>query len=408
MDSRSSAQDAVYCGLCETALVQMYCDTYLINLCTACMGKHVIMDKSRGHQVGIFQSRTSGQHPNKCPSHSDQNCNSFCNQCQCPICSICIDSGCHLNHNVEDIHKILKFRKKKAARDQRLLNSLILPSLQTMAQKIQNEFDYVEKEYEKWPEQLKVETMKKQQVQTLQQQIIAINGKISSIGEEVNNSKNVLDSQSLVVVSSYVSKCPEFKKLPQRLKVEVPNFKRRMIPQKEQKAMFGGLSVVNVKTEIVYKLMPPALYSSSLKGLLGEPELVSTINSCHSACLYSVVCLGKDMVFTTGDNCTIEGIQLTEKGGCCKMHSRTLSGNKPWDIALNRKGQLVYTDRDGQTINLLNNKKTQVLMTFRDWKPLNVCCTFYGDLLVIMISYDQKRSRVVRYSKTAKKKQHPV
>lgn len=149
MDSWSSAQDAVYCGLCETALVQMYCDTYLINLCTACMGKHVIMDKSRGHQVGIFQSRTSGQHPNKCPSHSDQNCNSFCNQCQCPICSICIDSGCHLNHNVEDIHKILKFRKKKAARDQRLLNSLILPSLQTMAQKIQNEFDYVEKEYEK-------------------------------------------------------------------------------------------------------------------------------------------------------------------------------------------------------------------------------------------------------------------
>lgn len=44
-------------------------------------------------------------------------------------------------HIVEDIHKILEFRKKKAARDQKLiLNSLILPSFQTMAQKIQNEW----------------------------------------------------------------------------------------------------------------------------------------------------------------------------------------------------------------------------------------------------------------------------
>lgn len=133
-----------------------------------------------------------------------------------------------------------------------------------MAQKIQNDIDYVEKEYEKVVRAIerhgeikyskikstvnklkrKVDTLRNQQVQTLQQQIVEINGKISSIGEEVNNSKNVLDSQSLFVVSSYVSKCSEFKKLPQRLKVEVPNFKRRMIPQKEQKAMFGSFSVL--------------------------------------------------------------------------------------------------------------------------------------------------------------------
>lgn len=340
MDPRSSAQEAVYCGLCETALVQMYCDTCLIKMCTACVGKHLIMDKSRGHQVGIFQSRRSDQHLNKCPSHFDKSCGKFCKLCQFPVCSLCIDSGCHLNHNVEDIQKILEFRKKKAARDQRLLNSLILPSYQTMAQKLQNELDHVEKEYEEVDKAIvrhgelkhseinstvnklkgKVDTMRNQQVRKLQQQIIAINGKISSIGEEIDNSKNVLDSQSLIVASSYVSKCPEFKMLPQRVNVKVPNFKCSMIPQKEQEAMFGILSVDNVKTEIVYKLMPAALYSSPLKGLMEEPDMVSTINSCHSACLYSVACLGKNMVFTTGDNYTIEGIQLTEKGGYCKKH----------------------------------------------------------------------------------------
>lgn len=136
MDSRSSAQGAVYCGLCETALVQMYCDTCLTNLCTACVGKHVIMDEPRGYQVGIFQSRTSGQHPNKCPSHSNQNC-----KVPAPNLLHLHWFGMPLNHIVEDIHKILEFRKKKAARDQKLiLNSLILPSFQTMAQKIQNEW----------------------------------------------------------------------------------------------------------------------------------------------------------------------------------------------------------------------------------------------------------------------------
>lgn len=91
--------------------------------------------------------------------------------------------------------------------------------------------------------------------------------------------------------------------LPQIVNVEVPQFMSRMIPETEQEAMFGSLSVDNVQTEVVYTEMPAALYSSPLKGLMEEPEIVSTINSCHSACLYSLACLGKDMVFTTGNNC---------------------------------------------------------------------------------------------------------
>lgn len=128
MDTRTKAQEAVYCDLCETALVQIHYDNCLINLCTSCVGKHSIADKSRGHHVIKFQSRKSGQHSNKCPSHSDKNCDFFCKLCQSPICSICIASGCHFNHSAVDIQQILEIGKKKAARDHNLQKSLILPS----------------------------------------------------------------------------------------------------------------------------------------------------------------------------------------------------------------------------------------------------------------------------------------
>lgn len=116
MDPRSSAQEAVYCDLCETTLVQMHCDTCLINLCTACVGEHKIIDESRGHQVVRFQSKRSDQYPNKCLSHSEKRCNKFCKQCQIPVCLLCISSGCHFNHKIVDMQQIFEIRKKKGCK----------------------------------------------------------------------------------------------------------------------------------------------------------------------------------------------------------------------------------------------------------------------------------------------------
>uniref|UniRef100_K1PU24 Tripartite motif-containing protein 2 n=1 Tax=Magallana gigas TaxID=29159 RepID=K1PU24_MAGGI len=392
MDLRSSAQEAVYCNLCETALVQIYCDTCLTNLCTACVGEHTMMGEPTGHQFVRFQSRRPGQHPNKCliSTHSGKRCDLFCKQCQTQVCSSCIASGSHSDHKIMEIQQIIEFRKKKAANDKRLINSLILPSYVTMAQQLYNELDHIERKHEEVVREIvkhgelkhldinktvnilkaEADDFRNIQVRTLQQEITAIDGKISSIGEVIDNAKNVLDSQSLIVVSSYESRCQEFKMLPQTVNVKVPQFKPRMISETEQEAMFGSLSVEDVQTEVVYTEMPAALYSSPLKELMEEPEIIRSIQSCHSACLYSVVCRGNDMVFTTGNDCTIESIRLTEKGGSKMQRARTESGNKPWDITLDKDGHLVYTDGDKQTINLKKNDKTQTLLTLDNGNPL--------------------------------------
>ncbi|XP_062598793.1 uncharacterized protein LOC134260230 [Saccostrea cucullata] len=51
MDPRTSAQNVLRCDLCETAVVQMHCDTCLVNLCTACVGKNMISDETKDHKI---------------------------------------------------------------------------------------------------------------------------------------------------------------------------------------------------------------------------------------------------------------------------------------------------------------------------------------------------------------------
>lgn len=65
----------------------------------------------------------------------------------------------------------------------------------------------------------------------------------------------------------------------------------------------------------------------------------------------------------------------------------TKSGNKPYDIAVTKNGDLVYTDNEDETVNILRNNKTQTQIS--------------GDILIVM--NNDKISKVVRYSGLTKK-----
>ena len=58
----------------------------------------------------------------------------------------------------------------------------------------------------------------------------------------------------------------------------------------------------------------------------------------------------------------------------------------------------MYTDHNDRSINILKNTNIDLLVRLRGWLPLYVCGTSSTDLLVIMISDDEKKSKVVRYS----------
>lgn len=76
---------------------------------------------------------------------------------------------------------------------------------------------------------------------------------------------------------------------------------------------------------------------------------------------------------------------------------KTSSGNIPRDITVTMFGELVYTDEESRTVNVVKNGKIWEVIKLREWRPLKVCCTSSNDLLVIMDS-DHNQTKVVRYS----------
>ena len=99
MDPEYSAQDLVRCDLCETPIPPIDCDICNIHLCEDCVEEHR-SDESKEHHIVPFDMRGS---TSKCPKHSEKYCILHCKQCNIPICSLCVSSSVHNQHDTAEI-----------------------------------------------------------------------------------------------------------------------------------------------------------------------------------------------------------------------------------------------------------------------------------------------------------------
>uniref|UniRef100_A0A8W8MQJ9 B box-type domain-containing protein n=1 Tax=Magallana gigas TaxID=29159 RepID=A0A8W8MQJ9_MAGGI len=424
MDPRSSAQDVVRCDVCDTPVPPLHCDFCQTNLCKACVGEHML-DFSKKHQVVPFQDRGSTPNYPNCSEHVKEQCKHYCEQCDIPICAPCISSGNHQSHKLVDIFNTFISKKEDLQRDLNEFQNILSPKYQEIASNIpvqkadlsknsQKFTTAIDKHGEVWHREIDtiiqklksdLDEMDAKHLAVLNKREDEITHTISEITQSIADLKKLLVSNNVSRVSAYKSRIAEFRRLPPKLTVSLPNFIPQKINPEQLYQQFGSLSAFSITTEEHgYTMETSEAGSSPLQPLLDEPRIISTIHTQYGDPrngLTSVTCHSDEEIWT----CSYlnKMMSLYNLQGKLVKSVQTKSGNTPCDIAVTRSGDLVYTDYCDRTVNIVKNTQIQTVIRLQGWKPLAVCSTSSGDLLVVMNSDDYKQTKVVCYSGSTEK-----
>nr|XP_034334632.1 protein lin-41-like [Crassostrea gigas] len=133
------------------------------------------------------------------------------------------------------------------------------------------------------------------------------------------------------------------------------------------------------------------------RSLIDEPRIINEINT-EKIALRSVACLNDEEIWT----CSGSSMRLYNLQDQLVKVVQTKSGGEPIDILVTRIGDLLYTDYDDKTVNIVKNTQIQTVIRLRGWKPFGVCSTSSGDFLILMNS-NGKQSKVSRYAGSVEK-----
>ncbi|XP_056004029.1 tripartite motif-containing protein 3-like [Ostrea edulis] len=414
MHPRHSAQKVLLCDLCETVPLQSRCEVCNINLCKACVGEHLSDSSKRHHVMPYLQRKTTPNYP-RCPKHTSEHCKHHCKKCDIPVCITCVSSGKHKGHKLSEFRDKLNAKTQRLQKDLEELETRIYPRYEEMASDVQTEKAELETNYgelttaaEQEGEILHreinaivnqrksvIQEMKNTHLSTLNKNTDEIKQKITELKQIILDLKSILKSNDVSLTSTYKSRNSEFIMLPIKFRVTLPSFSAQKINTDQLQEMFGSLSPLYINAQHGDTMKSPeAVSPPPVKPLLAVPRLTATIDTGHTL-LFSVTCLSEDQVWTCGNNQTMKLLNLQSK---LLTSIQTKSVNAPQDITVTRSGDLVYTDYNNNTINLVKNRKIRAVITLQGWVPLYVCTTASDDLLVTMNSDDYKQSKVVRYS----------
>nr|XP_022312469.1 tripartite motif-containing protein 2-like [Crassostrea virginica] len=127
--------------------------------------------------------------------------------------------------------------------------------------------------------------------------------------------------------------------------------------------------------------------------LMDKVRVIATIPITYSG-LLGVVCVGKAGAWIYGDYKNITRIDMH---GTVKDKFTTTCANGPNGISVTRGRELVYSDFNSRTVNIIRDGKSQTLITTpQGCTPERLCCTRSGDILVHVCGH-QRNNKLIRY-----------
>ncbi|XP_062578771.1 uncharacterized protein LOC134240725 [Saccostrea cucullata] len=421
MDPRHSAQDVIRCDLCETAIVQMYCDFCHVNLCKPCIGEHIVDDYNK-HQIVPFQQRKSTLIYPKCATHPTKTCEVKCVECNIPVCPSCFTLNTHKGHNILELSEVYNSKKKDIAKDTEELENIISPTFEEITNDVEVQIANLDGEYERlttgvtehgkqWHKEIdnainamkkEIEDLKGKHFDILKKHAEEVKQIQSLIEQTLLNLKEIEESNDVFMTIEYSSRNEEFSKLPPKVLVSLPMFNAKPVDREQLYKLFGSLAPLSTITEKNGYKMKKLERSSGR--LLEEPELITSIDTGYEN-HRSVACLSEKEIWISGHS--ISDMKCFDIQGSLIKTITKKSEGFPNDISVTGDGDLLYSDGITRTVNKVKNGHTEEMIKLWGWVPIQFCVNSSGDLLVTMHSDDddddKTQSKVVRYSGSTEK-----
>ncbi|XP_078330165.1 uncharacterized protein LOC111116726 isoform X3 [Crassostrea virginica] len=410
--SKSWAQDVITCDLCDKA-AQQFCNSCQVCLCETCVKKHRDEFKSLMHEIVPFLERKIQVMFPECREHSGQRCEVNCKNCNTPVCVKCIGLGPHKGHDVEELTETHENKVRKIKSETEEIKANFIPKYLRENHKIGNTLSETKSKIEDLgKETKKLRKLWHQEVDNIFDKIDSLSlclgevnlnalqgyhNKIRKLISEINNTvqlnEKLINSNNLFEVDKYQSKLKEYQDFPEHVDLKFPFLDSGIDKGKELSIEIRGFRAT------LKHMSQPSLSTdvSRLTTIIGKlmdiVTVIATIPITYSG-LLGVVCVGEAGAWIYGDYKNITRIDMH---GTVKDKFTTTCANGPNGISVTRGRELVYSDYNRRTVNIIRDGKSQTLITTPEgWTPERLCCTRSGDILVHVCGH-QGNNKLIRY-----------
>lgn len=242
MDPSYTGQDITRCDLCETSVVQKYCDICRVNLCISCVGIH-ISDEYDRHKVVPFSRRNSTLIYPPCKIHTSKRCKFRCDDCDLLLCSLCSSSSAHERHKHSNTFEVYRSKKELIKNDAEKIENKVLPACKEMEKDIEAHISNIDEAFERvilavenhgkyWHKKIdfilremkdNIGQIKKRQTEFLKKNLTTLQTLSSVLQKRILNLKYISKSNKISDAIAYSSN-NELLKLPSKVKVTLPQF----------------------------------------------------------------------------------------------------------------------------------------------------------------------------------------
>ncbi|XP_062581656.1 uncharacterized protein LOC134243428 [Saccostrea cucullata] len=407
--SSSWAQDVITCDLCDNP-TQQFCNSCQVSLCGGCINKHVESLKSQTHDIVPFKDRRERLVFSSCASHPNQKCEGHCQQCDVPVCFRCL-TGPHRPHTIIDMSEVVQQMKEEIKKETEEIESFISrfalsgANIDLKISKMTEKFETMEREGENlrksWHEEVDnifdtlqstIRKMKDGRLTALRSHQSRLHDSGTKLARITKENKKILKSNKVSDVTSYKSELTDFRDIPTDVDVKIPSLNSNTVQGRELSIELGEYKATLTQTSI--SSLTDEVSILSVRKLLDKAKVIATIPSRIKS-LRHIICTRNNEAWACSGDRFIRRIDIR---GSIKEKIATKCKPSPNEISVTRKGELIYSDHDSRTVNIVRQGKIETLITLpRGWHPDGLCCTRSGDILVSMYTTDKSHYKIVRF-----------